>query len=74
MVTALVERRHTVGSRGQMRARMRLALDLGDHAQLPYPSETSIRNWQSGTVTPAPVWARAIQQRYDVEVGDGKQG
>jgi DNA-binding transcriptional regulator YiaG len=61
-VQALIDRRHTVGSAYQMRARMQLAVDLG-------VSEVTVRDWQSGKYAPNFGNARDIQRLYDEEVG-----
>lgn len=62
-VQALVERRHAMGERYAMRARMKLALDLN-------VSENTVRAWLKGQ-QPSPMAAAAIQQRYDAEVNGG---
>lgn len=71
-VAALIAARHTVGSAYETRARMKLALDIGERAGIGYVSETSVRNWQRGTWEPSPVYAKAITELYDAEVGRGQ--
>lgn len=56
MLEALVEARHTLGSEHRLRARTRLAVDLG-------VSEQTVRNWLNGT-TPMHAHAKAIRDLY----------
>jgi hypothetical protein len=63
-VQALIDRRHTLGSAYQMRARMKLAWDLK-------VSEVTVRDWQSGKYNPTSGHASAIQRLYDTEVNGG---
>lgn len=60
-VQALIDRRHGLGERYQMKARLKLADALG-------VSEMTVRNWTRGA-KPLPMAARAIQRLYDREVG-----
>lgn len=63
MVAALVEARHTVGSQHRLRARTRLAVDLG-------VSEQSVRNWLNGT-DPIPAHVENIHRLYSKEKPNG---
>lgn len=62
-VKALVKARHALGERHEMRARLKLADQLG-------VSEPTVRNWcQQADPQPLALYRRAVDELYEREVG-----